>query len=80
MVNQVGGFGFEALVRQIAGRLISGPQDAFALGKKAFNQAVLPNLEEMLNYEGILQEEAGKSVEHREGVAAFLGKRAPKFK
>jgi 2-(1,2-epoxy-1,2-dihydrophenyl)acetyl-CoA isomerase len=36
-------------------------------------------LEETLNHEGILQEEAGKSAEHREGVAAFLGKRAPKF-
>jgi 2-(1,2-epoxy-1,2-dihydrophenyl)acetyl-CoA isomerase len=80
MVNQVGGFGFEALVRQIAGRLASGPQEAFALGKKAFNQAVLPNLEESLNHEGILQEEAGKSAEHREEVAAFLGKREPKFK
>ncbi len=80
MVNQVGGFGFEALVRQIAGKLASGPHEAFSAGKKAFNRAVLPNLEEMLNYEGILQEEAGKSAEHREGVAAFLGKRAPKFK
>ena len=80
MVNQVGGFGFGALVRQVAGRLASGPQEAFALGKKAFNQAVIPNLEETLNYEGILQEEAGKLAEHREGVDAFLSKRVPKFK
>jgi 2-(1,2-epoxy-1,2-dihydrophenyl)acetyl-CoA isomerase len=80
MVNQVGGFGFEALVRQVAGTLASGPLEAFAAGKKAFNQAVIPNLENVLSYEGELQEEAGKSAEHREGVAAFLGKRAPKFK
>ena len=80
MVNQVGGFNFQALVRQVAGKLASGPQEAFALGKKAFNQAVLQNLEETLSYEGILQEEAGKSAEHREGVAAFLAKREPKFK
>jgi enoyl-CoA hydratase/carnithine racemase len=33
----------------------------------------------MLAYEGILQEEAGKSAEHREGVSAFLGKRTPNF-
>ena len=80
MVNQVGGFNFQMLVRQIAGTLAAGPQEAFALGKKAFNQAVIPNLEELLKHEGILQEEAGRSAEHREGVAAFLGKRAPKFK
>ena len=79
MVNQVGGFGFEALVRQVAGKLASGPAGAFAAGKQAFNQAVLPNLEETLSYEGILQEEAGKSAEHREGVAAFFEKRTPKF-
>ena len=80
MVNQLGGFNFQALVRQVAGKLASGPKDAFALGKKAFNQAVIPNLEEKLNYEGILQEEAGKSAEHREGVAAFFEKRTPKYK
>ncbi len=80
MVNQVGGFNFETLVRQVAGKLASGPKDAFALGKKAFNQAVIPNLEETLNYEGILQEEAGQSAEHREGVTAFFEKRTPKYK
>ena len=79
MVNQVGGFGFEALVRRVAGKLATGPQEAFAAGKQAFNQAILPNLEETLNHEGILQEGAGRSAEHREGVRAFLGKRPPKF-
>jgi 2-(1,2-epoxy-1,2-dihydrophenyl)acetyl-CoA isomerase len=79
MVNQVGEANYQTLVMQVAGRLAAGPMGAFALGKKAFNHAVIPNLEETLNYEGILQEEAGKSAEHREGVAAFLGKRAPKF-
>ena len=79
LVNQVGGFNFNALILQIAGRLAAGPREAFAAGKKAFNQAILPNLEESLRYEGILQDEAGRSAEHREGVAAFLGKRLPKF-
>lgn len=75
MVNQVGRFNYQKLVMQIAGKLAEGPQEAFALGKKAFNQAILPNLEETLKYEGILQEEAGKSAEHRESVTAFLEKR-----
>lgn len=79
MVNQVGGFNFDALVRQVAGELASGPREAFAAGKKAFNHAILPNLEDSLRYEGILQEEAGKTAEHHEGVSAFLAKRKPKF-
>jgi 2-(1,2-epoxy-1,2-dihydrophenyl)acetyl-CoA isomerase len=79
MVNKVGGFNYQALVKRVAGKLASGPLGAFAAGKQAFNQAILPNLEETLTYEGILQEEAGKSTEHREGVAAFLEKRRPKF-
>ena len=79
LVNQVGGFNFDALVMQVAGKLAAGPREAFAAGKQAFNHAILPNLEDALNYEGILQDKAGKSAEHREGVAAFLGKRAPKF-
>ena len=79
LVNQVGGFNFDALVMQVAGKLAAGPREAFAAGKQAFNHAILPNLEDALHYEGILQDKAGKSAEHREGVAAFLGKRAPKF-
>ncbi len=79
MVNRVGGFNYQRLIRRIATELAQGPCEAFAAGKKAFNQAILPNLEEVLNFEGVLQEEAGKSAEHQEGVAAFLEKRAPKF-
>jgi len=80
MVNQVAGADFDQLVMKIAGGLAAGPTGAFVLGKKAFNRAVLPSLEEALNYEGILQDEAGKSAEHREGVAAFLEKRMPEFR
>jgi 2-(1,2-epoxy-1,2-dihydrophenyl)acetyl-CoA isomerase len=79
MVNQVGDPDFQTLVSQVAGSLASGPVGAFAAGKMAFNHAILPNLEETLDYEGIQQDKAGKSAEHREGVAAFLGKRKPKF-
>ena len=79
LVNQVGGFNFQRLVMQIARGYAEGPQDAFALGKKAFNEAILPNLEESLHREGIIQEEAGKTENHREGVKAFFEKRKPKF-
>jgi 2-(1,2-epoxy-1,2-dihydrophenyl)acetyl-CoA isomerase len=80
MVNQVVESNFQALTSQVAGMLASGPLEAFAAGKKAFNEAVIPNLAHVLNYEGILQDIAGKSAEHREGVAAFLGKRMPNFR
>jgi 2-(1,2-epoxy-1,2-dihydrophenyl)acetyl-CoA isomerase len=63
----------------LAARLASGPQTAFALTKRAFNKAVLPNLETVLDYEAHLQEIAGRSPEHQEGMAAFLEKRPPKF-
>ena len=79
LVKQVGGFNYQRLVIQIAGNLAIGPREAFAAGKKAFNRAILPNLEDVLHYEGILQDEAGKSSEHKEGVKAFFEKRRPKF-
>jgi len=79
MVNRVGGFNYQRLIRQFADELAQGPCEAFAAGKKAFNQAILPNLGEALNFEGVLQEVAGKSAEHQEGVTAFFEKRTPKF-
>jgi 2-(1,2-epoxy-1,2-dihydrophenyl)acetyl-CoA isomerase len=63
----------------LAARLAAGPYTAFALTKRAFNKAVLPNLESVLDYEAHLQEIAGRSADHQEGVAAFLEKRPPKF-
>jgi 2-(1,2-epoxy-1,2-dihydrophenyl)acetyl-CoA isomerase len=62
-----------------ASQLARGSQTAFALTKRAFNQAVLPNLEKTLDFEAQLQEIAGKSMDHKEGVAAFLEKRIPKY-
>jgi 2-(1,2-epoxy-1,2-dihydrophenyl)acetyl-CoA isomerase len=79
MVNRVGGFNFQRVVDQMAGDLAQGPCEAFSLGKQAFNQAVLPNLADALRGEGILQEKAGKSVDHLEAIHAFFEKRKPKF-
>ncbi len=79
LVNQVGDLDFQKLVRKVIDGLVAGPSGVFALGKKAFNRALLSNLEDALKFEGMLQDEAGKSAEHREGVSAFLEKRVPKF-
>jgi enoyl-CoA hydratase/carnithine racemase len=63
----------------LAGELSKGPVGAFGLAKRAYNKAVLPNLEAVLEYESQIQEIAGHRPEHAEGVAAFLEKRSPKF-
>ncbi len=63
----------------IAALLAQGPIRAMGMAKRAFNKAMLSNLEQALDYEAHLQEVAGHSPEHREGVQAFLEKRLPKF-
>jgi 2-(1,2-epoxy-1,2-dihydrophenyl)acetyl-CoA isomerase len=60
-------------------RLANGPTHAMGLAKRAFNKAVLSNLEQVLDYEAHLQEIAGQSAEHRESVTAFIEKRMPRW-
>ena len=64
---------------QIAMMLAMGPVKTFGATKKAFNRAMFPNLKEVLEYEGELQEIAGKNEEHKIGVKAFLKKKHPNF-
>lgn len=59
--------------------LAHGPLPAMALAKRSFNKAMYPQLEEVLDYEGHMQEMAAQTPEHREGVNAFLEKRPPKY-
>lgn len=63
----------------VAEELARGPVHAMGLTKRAFNKAVLGNLEGVLDYEAHIQEIAGKGAEHMEGVSAFLEKRAPTY-
>jgi 2-(1,2-epoxy-1,2-dihydrophenyl)acetyl-CoA isomerase len=63
----------------LAASLAAGATGAFGLSKRAFNRAVLPNLEAALDYEAHMQQIASQGAEHRVGVAAFLEKRPPKF-
>lgn len=62
-----------------AAALAQGPINAIGLTKRAFNKAVLPNLETILDYEAHLQDIAAKGWEHAEGLQAFLEKRPPDF-
>jgi 2-(1,2-epoxy-1,2-dihydrophenyl)acetyl-CoA isomerase len=63
----------------LAQKLAQGPTKAFGLTKRAFNRAVFPDLEELLEYEASLQEIAGRSDDFQEGVKAFVEKRQPAY-
>ncbi len=64
---------------EYATKLAAGPTRAIGLTKRAFNRTTLKSLDEALSYEAILQEIAGRTADHKEGVAAFLEKRPPSF-
>jgi 2-(1,2-epoxy-1,2-dihydrophenyl)acetyl-CoA isomerase len=71
---------FATEVDALAARLAQSPTRALALMKKAFNAGGHHSLEQQLALEAELQSQAADSEDFQEGLAAFLGKRAPKFK
>lgn len=66
-------------VSSLAARIASRPTLALGLTKRAFNRAILPNLAAALDYEAHLQEVAGATFDHKEGLAAFIEKRPGNF-
>jgi len=64
---------------ELAARLAAGPTRAYGLARRAVHYALGASLEQALEYEAHLQEIAGRSADHREGVAAFLEKRDPRY-
>jgi 2-(1,2-epoxy-1,2-dihydrophenyl)acetyl-CoA isomerase len=64
----------------LARRLATGPTKGYALTKKALSATWGNSLDSQLDLERDLQREAGFSEDYREGVAAFLQKRAPSYK
>lgn len=71
---------YEAEVDKIAKQLASMPTEGLALTKQALNQSLHNNLIDQLQFEDKLQQKAASTEDYREGVNAFLEKRAPKFK
>ncbi len=62
-----------------AHRMAAGAPLAMALTKRALNRSFVSTLEEALDFEAELQSIAGRSSDHREGVAAFVEKRRATF-
>jgi 2-(1,2-epoxy-1,2-dihydrophenyl)acetyl-CoA isomerase len=65
---------------ELAATLASGPTRALGLTKRAFYHAALSSLPDVLDYEAHLQEIAGRTEDHREGVKAFLEKRTAAYR
>lgn len=66
--------------RKLALELAAGPPTALAMIKTLLNKSSCSSLEQMLEYESYAQTIAYTTPEHKEGVAAFREKRAPKFR
>jgi 2-(1,2-epoxy-1,2-dihydrophenyl)acetyl-CoA isomerase len=65
--------------RALAAQLAAGPTRGYGLTKRAMLRAATVSLTETLDYEAHMQDIAGRTADHREGVAAFLEKRKPNF-
>jgi 2-(1,2-epoxy-1,2-dihydrophenyl)acetyl-CoA isomerase len=70
---------FQDETRRIAERLARGPTRALALTKRALNRAIVVDMDSSLEYEAYLQDIAGRSKDHLEGVNAFFDKREASF-
>lgn len=69
----------EPAARALAGQIASGPALAIRHAKRAMRGSLNATLDEMLEFEADAQLEAFDSADFREGVTAFLEKRAPRF-
>jgi 2-(1,2-epoxy-1,2-dihydrophenyl)acetyl-CoA isomerase len=65
--------------RALAARLAAGPTAGIGLTKRLLNAAEDATLSEALDAEAALQDLAGRTEDHAEGVAAFGEKRDPDF-
>jgi 2-(1,2-epoxy-1,2-dihydrophenyl)acetyl-CoA isomerase len=59
--------------------LAAGPTASYAGSKRQINAWLYADLDRQLELEASIQQEMAESADFREGVAAFLEKRAPRF-
>lgn len=71
---------FDELIHSTAQNLASMPTKGLGLTKRALNKSFESSLEQQLEWEAVIQTEAGQTYDFNEGVQAFLEKRKPEFK
>ena len=71
--------GLAARAAELAAELAALPTRAIAMTKRLLDHAETATLEEQLEWEAQLQSVATQTDDFREGVAAFLEKRPPRF-
>lgn len=69
-----------ATVDALAAQLAAAPTRGLVRTRQAMEEGWTRSLEQQLGVERDLQRELGRSDDYAEGVAAFVGKRAPQFK
>lgn len=65
--------------RELAGRIAINPSHSLRLTKRLIREGLTSGLDKVLELSAVFQAIAHKTDDHREAVAAFLEKRAPKF-
>jgi len=70
---------FLAEVREIAHRIAHGPLVSYRYMKENVERATTSDFRTMLDREAVTHLRCGQTEDHREGVAAFLENRAPRF-
>ncbi|HEX3218976.1 MAG TPA: enoyl-CoA hydratase-related protein [Candidatus Limnocylindria bacterium] len=68
-----------ANVGEAAARLAAAPTRAIGLAKRSINAAEDASLDDSLELEAQLQDLAGRTEDHAEGLAAFAEKREPRY-
>lgn len=80
LVNQVASDDtFSDALRSLAGQLATGPTRAYGFLKRSLQTSANGSLRDVLNQEANLQEQAGRTADAREGIAAFRERRRPNF-
>ena len=71
---------FMEQVRETAERIANGPLVSYRWMKENINQSSDADFQTMLDKEAVTHLRCGQTEDHKEGVAAFMGKRTAQFK